>query len=161
MKDQDDKIVIRPMTEADLPQVLAIERGSFPDPWSERMFRDDLVDDDRRLAICLDWNGQVAGYAIGWFVADEFHLGNIAIMPDRKGQGLGRKLLAYCMEQAGSRHCAIATLEVRASNAAAIALYHSFGFMEVALRKKYYRTEDALVMLADLKPPPRDEDVKA
>lgn len=139
------------MTEADLPQVLAIERSSFPDPWSERMFRDDLKDDGRRLAIVLKAAGRVAGYAIGWFVADEFHLGNIAIMPERKGQGLGRRLLEHCIEQARAHQCVMATLEVRASNEAAINLYHSFGFKEIALRKKYYQTEDALVMLADLK----------
>ena len=145
-------IEITPMTGADLPQVLAIERASFPDPWSERMFRDDLKDDGMRLTVCLRSDGAVAGYAVGWFVADEFHLGNIAVEPGRKGQGLGRKLMEHCIGQARARRCALATLEVRASNETAIGLYRSFGFREVALRKKYYQNEDALVMLANLSP---------
>jgi [ribosomal protein S18]-alanine N-acetyltransferase len=143
-------IEITPMTGADLPQVLAIERASFPDPWSERMFRDDLKDDGMRLTVCLRSDGKVAGYAVGWFVLDEFHLGNIAVAPGRQGQGLGRKLMEHCVAQAKARQCTIATLEVRASNGTAIGLYRSFGFREVALRKKYYQNEDALVMLAEL-----------
>jgi [ribosomal protein S18]-alanine N-acetyltransferase len=141
---------ITAMTCDDLDAVLAIERELFPDPWSERMFRDDLKDDGRRLAVCLRSGGAVAGYAIGWFVADEFHLGNLAVRSRFQGTGLGKKMLGYALDQARSRRCRLATLEVRASNQPAIRLYAGAGFKEIAIRKKYYGTEDALVMLAEL-----------
>lgn len=137
------------MTGDDLAAVLAIEQELFPDPWSEGMFRDDLKDDGRRLAVCVRTGGTVAGYAIGWFVADEFHLGNLAVASRSQGQGLGKNLLKYALDQARSKRCHLATLEVRASNRAAISLYRGAGFKEIAIRKKYYGTEDALVMLAE------------
>jgi ribosomal-protein-alanine N-acetyltransferase len=137
------------MTSDDLSAVLSIEQELFPDPWSERMFQDDLKDDGRRLAVCLRTDSAVAGYAIGWFVADEFHLGNLAVTGAFQGKGLGKKLLGYALDQARSKGCRLATLEVRASNKEAIMLYRGAGFKEIAIRKKYYGTEDALVMLAE------------
>lgn len=138
------------MTEADLPAVVAIERQLFPDPWSANLFRDDLKDDGRRMAVCLRSDGAVAGYAVGWFVEDEFHLGNLAVATEWQGRGLGKQLLGHALGQARSRSCRLATLEVRASNRTAIALYRRSGFTEVAVRKRYYGAEDALVMLAEL-----------
>ncbi|MDI6739068.1 MAG: ribosomal protein S18-alanine N-acetyltransferase [Candidatus Edwardsbacteria bacterium] len=138
------------MIQGDLPQVLAIEHSLFPDPWSEGMFREELKDDGRRLSVCLRSGNKVIGYAVGWFVADEFHLGNIAVVRQCQRKGFGRQLVEYVLDQAQSKKCSIATLEVRTSNATAIALYRHLGFKEIALRKKYYRTEDAVVMLAEL-----------
>lgn len=138
------------MTEDDLPEVLAIERELFPDPWSGKLFRDDLKDDGRRMAVCLRSDGAIAGYAVGWFVEDEFHLGNLAVAKRHQGRGLGRRLLDHALGQARGRSCRLATLEVRASNRTAIALYRRSGFTEVAVRRRYYGSEDALVMLAEL-----------
>ncbi len=130
--------------------VLALEQDLFTDPWSERMFRDDLKGDGRSLSLCLRSGRSVTGYLIGWFVADEFHLGNLAVAREEQGKGQGGRLLDHALSLARSRGCRLATLEVRASNGAAIALYRGRGFREVAVRKRYYRDEDALVMLSDL-----------
>jgi len=83
-----------------------------------------------------------------WFLVDEIHIGNIAVRPDRQGQGIGGALLAYILDEGRRRGMTYATLEVRSSNARAIALYERFGFRQVAVRKKYYRDnrEDAKVL---------------
>jgi ribosomal-protein-alanine N-acetyltransferase len=144
---------LSPLTEDDLVAVLAIERQSFGDPWTEGMFREELRNDGRRLSLLLKQDGAVIGYAIGWLVADEFHLGNFAIDPRQRGCGRGSRLLGDALARARAAGCALATLEVRASNQAAIALYQKFGFKAVAIRKRYYSDEDALVMVAMLAEP--------
>lgn len=144
-----DAAVVR-FTVGHLEAVLGIERSSFPDPWSLQMFRGELQDDQRRICLVLEDQGQVSGYLIGWVVLDEFHLGNIAVRPQSRGRGQGRTLLHEALDLARKRGCRQATLEVRAGNQPAVELYRSFGFRPVAIRKKYYQDEDALVMLADL-----------
>jgi len=132
-----------------LPDVLDIERRSFPDPWSEKMFLEEIKDDGRRISLVLESEGRAVGYALGWVVLDEFHLGNIAVNGERRKSGLGRRLLREILNQAYRAGCRMASLEVRISNQPAIELYQAFGFKPVAIRKKYYQDEDALVMLAD------------
>jgi len=83
-------------------------------------------------------------------VLDEFHLGNLAVRPDFKGKGYGALILEQMLEYVKKRGCRTASLEVRASNLIAISLYHKYNFKEIAVRKKYYQDEDALVLLARL-----------
>lgn len=134
-----------------LPEIMEIEKKSFCDPWSENMFREELKDDGRRISLVLESDGRIAGYAVGWLVLDEFHLGNIAVDDKIRGTGKGKLLLREILRQAFSAGCRIASLEVRMSNEKAIRLYRAFGFKPIAIRKKYYQDEDALVMLADIK----------
>ncbi len=138
------------MSASDLPQIMAIERRSFPDPWSEKLFAEELDGDSRRLNVVMKVEGRVVGYGLGWVVLDEFHLGNLAVDEEHRGRGYGRKILAYLLDRAYRRGCRICSLEVRVSNQRAISLYRSFGFREVALRPRYYGQEDALVMLSEL-----------
>lgn len=147
--DRGEAAVVR-FTAGHLEAVVEIERSSFPDPWSLQMFRDELQEDERRICLVLEDQGRVSGYLIGWVVLDEFHLGNLAVRLQSRGRGQGRTLLHEALALARQRGCRLATLEVRASNQPAIELYRSFGFRSVAIRKKYYQDEDALVMLADL-----------
>jgi [ribosomal protein S18]-alanine N-acetyltransferase len=144
------KLEFERMAERHLPEVLAIERASFSDPWSETMFRQELEEQPGKYSIVLSLDSLVIGYGIGWIVADEFHLGNLAVMPDHKGRGYGRMILERMIKTARKAGCRIATLEVRVSNVPAISLYHKFEFKEMAVRKKYYQDEDALVLLARL-----------
>jgi ribosomal-protein-alanine N-acetyltransferase len=148
-------IKIVKMEQRHLPGILELERGSFSDPWSENMFREEIKDDGRRLSLVLEEGNILLGYAIGWVVVDEFHLGNIAINKDRRGNGLGRFLLTEIMKQAYQRGCRVASLEVRLSNDPAIELYKKIGFKPIAIRKEYYRDEDALVMLTDIAQEPK------
>lgn len=134
----------------DLPEILEIERASFTDPWSEKLFLEELDGDARRLNAALRVGGRLTAYGMGWVIVDEFHLGNIAVVPGKRGRGYGKRLLEHMLDEAARRGCRTCSLEVRASNVEAIGLYHAFGFREVAMRRRYYVDEDALVMLADL-----------
>jgi len=135
-----------------LPEILNIERSSFPDPWSENMFREEMKEDGRRIFLVLENDGKVAGYALGWVVLDEFHLGNIAVVAEKRRSGYGRRLLEEILKQVYQLGCRMASLEVRSSNKSAIELYETFGFRPIAIRKKYYQNEDALVMMSEIVP---------
>lgn len=142
-------IHIRPMEGRDLNRVCEIEEEIFPMPWSRSAFETELAPDRCAFPWVAEKDGEVVAYLISWLVEDELHVGNIAVAPALQGSGIGRALFAYCLARAIERGVRNATLEVRASNARAIALYESHGFIPVALRKGYYSDsgEDAVVML--------------
>ena len=137
------------MEISDIPEVASLEREVFTDPWSADSF---LAEVERRPEIgypmVLRERGALIAYAVVWFIVDEIHIGNLAVRPDRQGEGLGRSLLEHILEEGRRRALVFATLEVRPSNVRARELYESFGFREVARRKNYYRDdrEDALVL---------------
>lgn len=105
---------------------------------------------ERYLNFQLTQNGKMAAFAITQVVLDEATLFNIAVDPDYQRQGLGRVLLEHLIDELEKRGVATLWLEVRASNAAAIALYESLGFNEATIRRNYYPTtdgrEDAIIM---------------
>jgi len=144
------KLEFERMAESHLPEVLAIEQASFSDPWSESMFRQELEEDPCKYSIALTLDSQVIGYGLGWVVLDEFHLGNLAVSSGHKGRGYGSMILKRMIEDVKKKGCRTASLEVRDSNVTAINLYHKYNFKEIAVRKKYYQDEDALVLLARL-----------
>lgn len=139
--------IIRPLVEADLPQVLAVENACYPDPWSENQFRQEL--DQPHATVDLCWVGEeLVGYHCYWLIAGEMQILNIATAPEFQRCGVARKLLdhalAVCCEVGLER----AYLEVRVGNASAINLYRSFGFVEDGIRTRYYADgEDALLMV--------------
>lgn len=146
------RVRVRAMTLADLPEVIQIERDAYPYPWSEGIFRDCV----RVGYFCrvLEFRGVVQGYGIMSFAADEAHLLNICVHPDLRDQGVGRRLLQYLLEHAVSVGMCCAYLEVRPSNPVAIYLYESMGFVRVGIRKGYYQgspaREDAWVYKLNL-----------
>jgi [ribosomal protein S18]-alanine N-acetyltransferase len=149
--DPEVAVRFRPMEEADLPQVLEIERG-FSAPWSREMFIQELHQIDiaaNRVAVV---GSNVLGYVLWWYVADEIHIVNVAVHVDFRRRGIARRLLAAAFEAASERDMHIATLEVRARNQPAQALYEALGFRKIAIRKGYYADngEDAIVMLMAL-----------
>jgi ribosomal-protein-alanine N-acetyltransferase len=145
------------MRVEDLDAVLAIERLSFPHPWSRQAFLYELR--DNRVArlwvarLAADGpEGPIVGYLCLWLIADEVHVTNVAVHPAHRQRGIGRHLLGTLLElyrQGGARRAA---LEVRPSNHSARRLYEAFGFRQVGLRKGYYfdTGEDALLMEASL-----------
>jgi ribosomal-protein-alanine N-acetyltransferase len=90
----------------------------------------------------------VVAYSVCWMLGDEMHIANIAVAQRFRRRGLGRKLLSHVLARAAEKGLLSATLEVRAGNQAAQALYASFGFVEIARRARYYSDnhEDALLM---------------
>lgn len=145
-------LVLEPMRRRDLGAVLRIERASYPRPWTENIFRNELemMDRGERCYLVARRDGAVAGYAGMMYVVDEAHVTNVAVAADERRGGIGARLLAELLLDARHRGCAGATLEVRASNTAAQALYARAGFTEAGTRRNYYEnTEDAIVMWLD------------
>jgi ribosomal-protein-alanine N-acetyltransferase len=139
-------IEIRRLTYADLPQVVAIERRAFPAPWSLAMF---VLELSKPGGVCLSAvvEHEVVGYCICSRYDTVWHLMDVAVDPDRRRHGIGTALLEALLERLPANNDQI-TLEVRHSNAAAIALYGRFGFKAAGVRRRYYQDngEDAIIM---------------
>ncbi|MDE6590744.1 MAG: ribosomal protein S18-alanine N-acetyltransferase [Oscillospiraceae bacterium] len=144
---------IVPMTAAHLPQVAALERICFPtDPWSAEIFRAALDNPGVAILLALGEDGAVLGYAVLSVVLDEGNLDNIAVAPEARRRGVADALLSALTGFGRDRLSAL-MLEVRASNAPAIALYEKHGFASVGRRKNYYDApkEDAILMTLEFK----------
>lgn len=144
---------LRPMGEADVDSVHAIERACFSTPWSRNTFANLLKRPDADLWVA-EAGGQILGYAVVWYMADEAELGNLAVEPNSRRRGLGRRLLERAIESARARKAERIYLEVRTSNEGAQRLYERRGFRVAGLRRRYYRlpVEDARVMCLELSP---------
>jgi len=148
-------VVLRPATVADLPEVAALERTCYGDPWPASAFASLPTNARVFFAVARnDVRGQLAGYVVAWYVLDEGELANLAVAPDLRGRGIGRALLDAMLRDAELRGTAQLFLEVRQSNEAARKLYASKNFEEIGRRKRYYRnpTEDALILRHTLRP---------
>ena len=135
------------MAEADLKAILAIEERCFPDPWSEGVFRSALGD-ELCFWLVAEVDGVPAGYAGMQSVLDEGYIDNVAVDPDFRRRGAASALLEALIAEAKRRKLRFLSLEVRAGNEGAIALYAAFGFLPVGRRKGYYLRppEDAIIM---------------
>lgn len=137
-----------PMTADHLDEVAELERICFPDPWSRNMLAAELDNALSAFLVALDDEGRVAGYAGLQVVLDEGTITNVAVRPECRRQGVAHQLLQVFLNFAQGHRLAFLTLEVRASNYGAIALYGELGFRSVGRRKNYYEhpKEDALIM---------------
>lgn len=140
-------IVLAPMRRRHLRAVLQIEERTSTTPWSLGLFLAECRREERLYLVALD-GATVVGYAGMLFVAGEGHVTTIAVDPDRHGERIGTRLLLGLMRGAIERDTGAITLEVRAGNDAALALYRRFGFAPAGVRKDYYSrpVEDALVL---------------
>lgn len=138
---------LTPMTRAHLPALEALEQECFSLPWSRNMLAEELINDAASYIVAEAEDGTVLGYAGLHVVLDEGYITNIAVSPHWRRQGIAARLLDAFV-RFGQAHLAFLTLEVRASNTAAIGLYESFGFTRAGLRRGYYDApkEDALLM---------------
>jgi [ribosomal protein S18]-alanine N-acetyltransferase len=147
------EVGIRPMTEADVAEVFAIERSSYQFPWSEGIFRDCL----RVGYVCrvLALESRVIGYGVMSVGAGEAHVLNLCVSDAYRCRGLGRRMLVYLLERGAAAGMSEAFLEVRPSNTAAIRLYQAMGFEQVGMRRGYYQAaggrEDAAVLRLTLR----------
>ena len=139
--------VFSDMTADDLPEVVAIERASFTNPWSGALFLQELHVGFSRIILARRAGEPLAGYLCRWLVADEMHILNVAVDPRYRGQGVGSVLMRCALREARECNAVAVTLEVRRSNVAGRRLYDAFGFEEVGARPNYYgRGEDALIL---------------
>ena len=144
-------MTVERMNATHVPQIAQLEKLCFSDPWSETSIASEL---DNRLS---DWfvaleDGQVVGYVGSQTVIDGSDMMNIAVHPDHRRRGIAQALveaLETCLRNRGSK---MLLLEVRDSNAPAITLYEKLGFLQVGLRKNYYRNpkEDARILRKEL-----------
>ena len=143
-------ILIRRMEADDVNIVYDLERKSFSDPWTLPSFNYEVGNTQSSYPCVLLKNNKVAGYAVVWYYCGEIHIGNFAISPNYRKQGLGKILLEHILEKFKKYETAF--LEVRISNEAAINLYKKFAFEELYIRENYYAdNENAVVMWKNLK----------
>lgn len=143
--------MIRKMRREDVPQIAALERLCFSDPWSEASISSEL-ENPISLWLVAEADGVVQGYIGSQSAPPDCDIMNLAVAPDARRQQLGRTLLQSLIDELHRRGTERLFLEVRASNVPARALYASFGFEQVGLRKGYYvnPTEDALILRKEL-----------
>uniref|UniRef100_A0A7C5V5B6 [Ribosomal protein bS18]-alanine N-acetyltransferase n=1 Tax=Caldicellulosiruptor owensensis TaxID=55205 RepID=A0A7C5V5B6_9FIRM len=141
------KGVIRRMTERDIDMVHEIEILSFSVPWSKESFIDE-VKNENAIYYVYEEDSKVWGFAGMHNIVDEGHITNIAVHPQKRGQGIGRLLLSALISYAKENGLVGLTLEVRSKNYVAISLYKSLGFGQEGIRKNYYSDppDDAIIM---------------
>ncbi|HEY1817165.1 MAG TPA: ribosomal protein S18-alanine N-acetyltransferase [Kofleriaceae bacterium] len=146
-------IAVAGATLADLDEIDEIERLSFPAPWPRETFAAELAREWARVDVAREAD-RIVAFCNYWLVTNEVHVLAIATHPSVRGRGIARELLERVLAGGVRVGCTLATLEVRRSNTAAIALYERAGFKTVHVRARYYQDdgEDALVMLAELAP---------
>lgn len=138
---------IVPMDRSHIDQIAQLEQACFSSPWTANMLTDALFDTQASFIVAEDEEGNVLGYAGLHVIVDEGYIDNVAVEPDARRHGVASALLdVFC--RFGEANLAFLSLEVRASNAAAIGLYEKHGFAQVGLRKNYYEKpkEDAVIM---------------
>ena len=135
------------LTEAHIPQMVELEKICFSLPWTADMIRSELNNPSCLYLAAVDGDTLV-GYIGVQTVLDEGYINNVAVRPEYRRRGIAAALIALLVEQAQAIGLAFMTLEVRESNAPAIALYEKLGFTTVGRRKNYYEKprEDAILM---------------
>ena len=139
------------MAQAHVPAIAGLEKLCFSDPWSESSIETELSCRLSCWLVAMEGDA-LLGYVGSQTVIDESDMMNIAVHPDHRRKGIAEALIAALEEQLRQRGSKALTLEVRDSNAPAIALYEKLGFTQVGLRKNYYRNpkEDARILRKEL-----------
>ncbi len=140
-------LIIRPMLDADVPAVSAVEEATFSMPWKPDDFRD-MIRRDNMTYLVAELDGKIIGGAGIREIVGDGEITNVAILQEYRGRGYGKKLVSELL-QAGTRlGVTDFTLEVRKSNTPAIRLYESLGFVSEGVRKDFYEhpREDALIL---------------
>jgi len=141
-------IVISAMTLDDIAAVQEVESASFPVPWPASAFRHELTQNRNARYVVARDGERVVGYAGIWLMVDEAHITTFAVHPDLRRRRIGERLLQRLFDLAAELEAEWLTLEVRASNIAAQALYEKYGFRRAGVRRRYYSDngEDAVIM---------------
>ncbi|SET98506.1 ribosomal protein S18-alanine N-acetyltransferase [Paenibacillus sp. NFR01] len=151
-KEQESRLIFRPMKLQDIPEVMEIEHEAFTMPWTAEAFRNELTHNHFAKYMVMELDGRIIGYAGMWAIVDEAHVTNIALLQMFRGRKWGERLMDELMKTAVQVGMKSITLEVRVSNEVAQNLYRKKGFRPAGTRRGYYsdNREDALIMWADL-----------
>ena len=147
MKENKNRVTIRPMTEEDLLQVETIEQESFSLPWSFDAFKSTLDREDTLYLVAVE-EDVIVGYCGMYISFDEGEIPNVAVKKEFRSRGVGEVMMNELLSRAGERGVCSAFLEVRKSNEAAKRLYEKLGFQVAGIRKNFYEfpKEDAVIM---------------
>jgi ribosomal-protein-alanine N-acetyltransferase len=150
-----ERVRFRRMRPEDLPRVVEIEKDGFRHPWSRELLQRELSHAWSTVLLAAEdgpHGERIVGFIVYWLVHDEVHVLNIATAREERRRGVGRALMEEAADAGRRRGATLATLEVRRSNEAAIALYRALGYRQAGVRPNYYaeEKEDAIVMLLDL-----------
>lgn len=131
-----------------IASVEKLEKLCFSMPWNAEQLRSQLKNSQHEFIAAISKEGEVLGYVGMMYVLDEGYISNVAVSPEYRRLGIGDRLIEDLMEIAANLMLSFVTLEVRAGNKAAIALYSKHGFVPVGRRKNYYDSpkEDAILM---------------
>ena len=142
------KLTVEPMTLDDVADVHRIESASFPTPWPDYAFRQEIQTNRLAHYLIVRAGDETIGYGGMWLMVDEAHVTTFAVLPGWRRRGAGATLMLALMHLAVELNARMVTLEVRLSNHPARALYAGFGFRPVGIRPRYYsdNNEDALIM---------------
>jgi ribosomal-protein-alanine N-acetyltransferase len=138
-----------PDAAADIDAIAALEAESFTNPWPREQIVWELTNSDvTRIFVVRDEGGVIVAFCLCWVIFDELHINTLAVSPDCRRRGVATLLMQHVLAAAGTEGARKATLEVRASNQAALALYERLGFRVTARRPGYYTNpqEDALIL---------------
>lgn len=144
-----NQLEIIPMEIEHLRKVLAIEKISFPAPWSLRSYTGELTRNNFAHYFVAVFEGEVVGYLGLWIVVDESHITTIAVDPEFRGNKIAQHLIEFGEEYSKIWGAEKMILEVRVTNEAAQKVYRRMGFKQIGIRENYYAetNEDAIVML--------------
>src|SRR6186997_2280154 len=142
------RLSIEQMRLEDVPAVHRIESASFPTPWPDYAFKQEIQANRLAHYLVVKSGEETIGYGGMWLMVDEAHITTFAVLPEWRRRGIGARLMLSMMQLASQLNARVATLEVRLSNQPARDLYQRFGFRPVGIRPRYYsdNAEDALIM---------------
>jgi ribosomal-protein-alanine N-acetyltransferase len=148
--DNHKPLVIEPMADADVKEVLRIEQQSFSTQWPSNAFYQEIHDNKLAHYFVGRVGNRVVAYGGIWVILEDSHVTTIAVHPEYRGRKYGEVMLLRLLDEAIERGASWMTLEVRESNTVAQSLYRKYGFTTVSTRKGYYsdNNENALVMWA-------------
>ena len=144
--------VIMPLVDSDeIDGVIEVEQASFTNPWTREMYLAELQHGERAHFLLAKDEGRIVGFVSYWYVVDELHINNLAVLPAHRGAGIASALMTTLLAEATRAGVRRLLLEVRQSNDIAQRLYARFGFVVGGVRKGYYThpSEDALVLWRD------------
>jgi ribosomal-protein-alanine N-acetyltransferase len=139
-------MITRPMIEADIDAVLAIEQSSFPAPWKREHFLHE-IEAQHSYPFVAEADGVVVGYVCLTSLFEEAQILDIAVALDKRGRGIALMLMESAMRLALDNGAEVLALEVRSTNRAAITLYERLGFVRTGCRAKYYEGSDDAVLM--------------
>jgi ribosomal-protein-alanine N-acetyltransferase len=153
MADTVVRVSVRAPQPGDVRELERAELACFIDPWPSQFFVSEIFAPGRYHRLMVDPAGELVGYLFSAWQYLDLHVLKIAVLPQHRGSGLARRLMGLAEDHAVEMGGDTITLEVRASNGSALALYDTLDYRRVGVRRHYYADgEDAIIMTKEVRP---------